>query len=66
LFVAHREEIIKQAAESFRNVRKSDDIGFFYRDIKDRGKSMTFALVQTLGKAEYLNEGYFSRIILIT
>ena len=61
LFVAHREEIIKQAAESFRNVRKSDDIGFFYRDIKDRGKSMTFALVQTLGKAEYLNEGYFSR-----
>ena len=33
----------------------------FYRDIKDRGKSMTFALVQTLGKAEYLNEGYFKQ-----
>lgn len=29
LFVAHREEILKQAAESFRNVRHSDDYGFF-------------------------------------
>ena len=29
LFVAHREEILKQAAESFRNVRKSDEYGFF-------------------------------------
>lgn len=28
LFVAHREEILKQAAESFRNVRNSDDYGF--------------------------------------
>ena len=30
LFVAHREEILKQAAVSFRNVRQSDDYGFFY------------------------------------
>ena len=29
LFVAHREEILKQAAASFRNVRKSEDYGFF-------------------------------------
>lgn len=28
LFVAHREEILKQAAESFKNVRDSDDYGF--------------------------------------
>ncbi|MEG2017306.1 MAG: phospholipase D-like domain-containing protein, partial [Clostridium sp.] len=28
LFVAHREEIIKQAATSFRNVRNSEDMGF--------------------------------------
>lgn len=61
LFVAHREEIIKQAAESFKNVRKSQDIGFFYSDTKDKYKSMIFALVQTLGKAEYLKESYFSR-----
>lgn len=31
LFVAHREEILKQAAESFKNVRKSDDYGFLMR-----------------------------------
>ncbi len=61
LFVAHREEIIKQAAMSFKNVRKSEDIGFFYNSIKDKDKSMIFALVQTLGKDEYLNEEYFKR-----
>ncbi|AGX42908.1 DEAD/DEAH box helicase family protein [Clostridium saccharobutylicum] len=61
LFVAHREEIIKQAAISFKNVRKSDDIGFFYNSNKDNDKSMIFALVQTLGKDEYLNEEYFKR-----
>ena len=61
LFVAHREEIIKQAAISFKNVRKSDDIGFFYNNSKDKECSMIFALVQTLGKDEYLNENYFKR-----
>ena len=29
LFVAHREEILKQAAVSFQNVRNSKDYGFF-------------------------------------
>ncbi|SFC49483.1 DEAD/DEAH box helicase family protein [Clostridium uliginosum] len=61
LFVAHREEIIKQAARSFKNVRNSDDIGFFYNNTKDTDKSMMFALVQTLGKDDYLNEAYFKR-----
>lgn len=61
LFVAHREEIIKQAAESFKNVRNSDDIGFFYGNQKDTKNSFIFALVQTLGKDEYLNEEYFSK-----
>lgn len=61
LFVAHREEIIKQAAQSFKNVRNSDDIGFFYANQKDTNNSFIFALVQTLGKDEYLNEKYFAR-----
>lgn len=61
LFVAHREEIIKQAAQSFKNVRNSDDIGFFYGNQKDTKNSFIFALVQTLGKEEYLNEEYFSK-----
>lgn len=61
LFVAHREEIIKQAAQSFKNVRNSDDIGFFYANQKDTNNSFIFALVQTLGKDEYLNEKYFAK-----
>ena len=61
LFVAHREEIIKQAAQSFKNDRNSDDIGFFYSNQKDTKNSFIFALVQTLGKEQYLNEEYFSK-----
>lgn len=61
LFVAHREEILKQAVEAFKNVRKSDDYGFFDGKQKDKDKSMIFASVMTLAKDEYLNEAYFPR-----
>lgn len=61
LFVAHREEILKQAAESFRNVRNSDDYGFFTGQEKCIGKSVIFASVSSLGKPAYLNERYFPR-----
>ena len=61
LFVAHREEIIKQAAQSFKNVRNSNDIGFFYGEHKDTNNSFIFSLVQTLGKDEYLNPEYFPK-----
>lgn len=61
LFVAHREEILKQAAVSFRNVRDSEDYGFFYGKYKQTDKSVIFASVATLGKEEYLREEYFSR-----
>lgn len=60
LFVAHREEILKQAAVSFRNVRRSDDYGFFCGKQKDTNKSAIFASVSSLGKDEYLNENYFT------
>ena len=61
LFVAHREEILKQAAVSFQNVRHSTDCGFFDKRQKDTGKSVIFASVATLGRPEYLREEYFSR-----
>lgn len=61
LFVAHREEIIKQAAQSFRNVRNNEEVGFFYNNIKNTDKNLIFALVQTLGKEAYLKEEYFPR-----
>lgn len=61
LFVAHREEILKQAAVSFKNVRHSDDYGFFYGKKKDIDKSVIFASVATLGRTEYLNEEFFPK-----
>ncbi len=60
LFVAHREEILKQAAKSFQNVRNSDDYGFFNGNQKDTDKAVIFASVSTLGRAGYLNEKYFA------
>lgn len=60
LFVAHREEILKQAAISFKNVRHSEDYGFFYGKQKDTDKSVIFASVATLGRKEYLTEDFFS------
>ena len=60
LFVAHREEILKQAAQSFKNVRNSADYGFFDGESKCTDKSMIFASVATLGWSEYLNYKYFA------
>ncbi len=60
LFFAHGEKILKQAAISFRNVRQSNDYGFFYGKQKDKDKSVIFASVATLGRSEYLTENYFA------
>ena len=60
LFVAHKEEILKQAAQSFKNVRNSDDYGFFDGESKCTDKSVIFASVATLGRNEYLNDKYFA------
>ena len=60
LFVAHREEILRQAAVSFRNVRCSEDYGFFDGKQKDTDKAVIFASVATLGRKEYLTDAYFA------
>ena len=60
LFVAHREEILNQAALSFKNVRNSDDYGFFTGKSKENARSVIFASVSTLGRKEYLTEEYFT------
>ncbi|MBD5509560.1 MAG: DEAD/DEAH box helicase family protein [Lachnospiraceae bacterium] len=59
LFVAHREEILQQAAVSFQNVRQSKDYGFFNGKQKDTDKAVIFASVATLGREEYLRKEYF-------
>ncbi len=59
LFVSHRKEILKQAAQSFHNIRPEASIGFFMGDQKDTEADLIFASVESLGKAAYLNEKYF-------
>lgn len=60
MFVAHREEILRQAAKSFQNVRHSQDYGFFTGKEKTVGKSVIFASVATLGRQAYLHDRYFA------
>ena len=60
LFVAHREEILNQAATSFSNVRCSNDYGFFNGKVHDTNKAVIFASVASLGNDEYLNNEYFT------
>jgi len=54
LFVAHREEILNQALESFRAIRPNDTFGRYSDKAKDRDADVLFASVQTLGKAAHL------------
>lgn len=60
LFVAHREEILRQAASSFHIVRPGSSVGFFSGPEKDINADMVFATIQTLGRPDYLQDGYFT------
>ena len=63
LFVAHREEILKQAMTTFKNIRSDvnseDSYGFFNGTEKIVDKPIIFASVSTLGNSKYLNDTYF-------
>ena len=48
LFVAHREEILRQSRDVFRRVRPDADLGLFVGDEKVRDAEVVFASVQTL------------------
>ncbi len=61
LFVAHREEILKQAAVTFANIRGTKEYGFFNGDEKCTDKPILFASVSTLGNSRYLKEEYFKQ-----
>ena len=54
LFVAHREEILNQAFQTFRAVRPNDRFGRYSGEAKDRDADVLFASVQTLGRADHL------------
>ena len=61
LFVAHREEILRQAARSFKSVRGEDEYGIFDGSSKCTTGKVIFASVATLGSRQYLNDRYFPR-----
>ncbi|MBF8435522.1 DEAD/DEAH box helicase family protein [Halanaerobiaceae bacterium Z-7014] len=58
LFVAHREEILRQARDSYQTIEPDRNYTFFNGQEKDASGDVVFASVQTLRKEKYLNK-YF-------
>ena len=56
LFVAHREEILYQAAETFVRIRPDSRVGFYMGRQRDRAVDILCASIQTLGKATHLEQ----------
>lgn len=54
LFVAHREEILNQAAATFTRIRPHARVGFYRGQQRDVQVDILCASVQTLGKHEHL------------
>jgi len=54
LFVAHREEILNQAAATFSRIKPSARVGFYRGQQRDTQVDILCASVQTLGKVEHL------------
>jgi len=59
LFVAHREEILTQAYNSFKKVMPEKSFGMFKENVKDTDADVIFASVQSIGKPKYLNDNWF-------
>ncbi len=55
LFVAHREEILMQAAETFARIRPHASIGFYKGQQRDSQVDILFASIQTIGKSAHLS-----------
>jgi superfamily II DNA or RNA helicase/HKD family nuclease/SOS-response transcriptional repressor LexA len=54
LFVAHREEILGQAAETFMRIRKGARVGLYTGKSRDADVDVLCASVQTLSRASHL------------
>jgi HKD family nuclease/diadenosine tetraphosphate (Ap4A) HIT family hydrolase len=54
LFVAHREEILGQAMQTFRAIRPSANLGLYTGQAKVLDADVLFASIQTLSKREHL------------
>ena len=56
LFVAHREEILLQAQQTFVRIRPDARTGFYNGKQRNKKADMLFASVQTLGRMEHLQQ----------
>ncbi|OBT13430.1 DEAD/DEAH box helicase [Vibrio sp. UCD-FRSSP16_10] len=56
LFVAHREEILTQALNTYTKLWPNRSAGYFNRTEKSADKELLFASVQTLGKERHLQQ----------
>lgn len=67
LFVAHREEILYQAAETFLRIKPSARVGFYMGQQRDATVDILCASVQTIGRAAHLelfNPRHFDYIVV--
>lgn len=56
LFVAHREEILAQAMQTFRRIRPRARLGLYTGKEKSPDADVLFASIQTLGRTKHLNQ----------
>lgn len=67
LFVAHREEILRQALSTYRRIRPDDRFGLYTGERKDLSANVLFASVQTLARDRHLrafDPKYFDYIVV--
>lgn len=67
LFVAHREEILNQAEETFIRIRPDVKVGRYDGRVRDLNVDMLFASIQSLGREHHLGnfaKDYFDYIVV--
>lgn len=67
LFVAHREEILNQAAETFLRIRPNARVGFYAGQTRDIEVDVLCASIQTLGREVHLDrfaQDHFDYIVV--
>jgi len=67
LFVAHREEILLQAEETFLKIQPEAKVGRYTGSQRELNADFLFASIQTLGKVAHLNQfskDYFDYIVV--
>lgn len=55
LFVAHREEILRQAMRTFRRIRPNASLGVYSGQKKEPNADVLFASIQTLSRSQHLH-----------